>query len=78
MSNTVNISNEQVQQAAASGAKLLSDDERVSIPPSMAMSGDLAILMTCLNGLANGTIMLGNPPPADPILEDDIPEGDPE
>ena len=72
--NQVNITPDQVARAAASGIKLLSDDERVSVPPSVAMSGDLTILVGFLNGLANGELVLGPAPKPDSVL----PPGGPE
>jgi hypothetical protein len=59
---TVNITPEQVQKACASAIKLLQDDTKVSIPPSLALSGDLTIIMGILNALAQGQAVLGNPP----------------
>jgi len=64
---TVNISNEQVQQAARSGVKLLTDDERVSVPPSMSMSGDFHVMMTVLQGLASGSIVVAPPTAAETL-----------
>ena len=57
----INITPEQVQKACASAIKLLSDDTKVNIPPSMALSGDLTIIMGILNALAAGQAVLGNP-----------------
>ena len=58
---TVNVTPEQVQKACGSAIKLLQDDNRVNIPPSMALSGDLTIIMGILNALASGQAVLGNP-----------------
>lgn len=57
----VNISQEQVARAAAAGVALLNDDERVSVPPSLALSGDLTILVGMLTSLASGQAVLANP-----------------
>lgn len=59
----VNISQEQVARAAAEGVKLLQDDERVNVPPSLALSGDFAVLVGCLSSLATGQAVLTNPEP---------------
>lgn len=63
--NQVNISAEQVAAASRAGLKLLTDDERVNVPPSMALSGDLTILTGFLQGLASGELVLG-PRPQEP------------
>lgn len=57
----VNISPEQIQRAAMAGANLLADDERVSVPPSMALSGDLSVLNAVLLALANGQAVISSP-----------------
>lgn len=64
MSQQVNITNEQIARAAQSTQKLLNDDEHVSIPPSLALSGDLSIIIGILGGLASGNLVVGNPPEA--------------
>ena len=61
--NQIEIQPEQVQKACVSAVKLLTDDTRVNVPPSMALSGDLTILMGILNALASGQAVLGNPQP---------------
>ena len=58
----VNVSNEQVMKACGSAAKLLTDDERVSVPPSLAMSGDLSIAVGVLTSLSTGQAVITNPP----------------
>lgn len=50
----VNINNQQIAQAAGNIWKLLNDDDRVNLPPSMARSGDLVIMDAILSGLASG------------------------
>lgn len=57
MQQKVEISNQQIAQAAANIGRLLNDDERVSLPPSMARSGDLVIMDVVLGGLSNGTLI---------------------
>ena len=66
---TVQIQPEQIQRAAQAGLKLLNDDERVNISPSLALSGDFAILNGMLQALASGQAVLGNPekPLAPPV-----------
>lgn len=61
----VNISNEQIARAALATSKLLTDDDRVNIPPSVALSGDLTVIMGVLGGLAQGTLIVGNSPEAE-------------
>lgn len=51
----------QVQNAAAAGVKLLTDDDRVNVPPSMATDGTFSILIGLLNALASGQAVMGNP-----------------
>ena len=58
----INITPEQVQKACGSAIKLLQDDNRVNVPPSMALSGDLTIIMGILQSLATGAAVLTNPP----------------
>lgn len=73
----VNLTPEQIQKAALAGAKLLGDDERVSVPPSMALSGDLTILNAILLALGNGQAVLSSPPPQEvpevPPVPDAVP-----
>jgi len=58
----VNVTNEQVSRACAAVGKLLCDDERVNVPPSLAMSGELTIVVGILQSLATGAAVLTNPP----------------
>lgn len=58
---TVNITQDQVARAAQAGVKLLNDDERVNVPPSLALSGDLTVLVGVLSSLASGQAVLANP-----------------
>ncbi len=74
--NKVSLTQEQVQQAAASGANLLNDDERVSVPPSMAKSGDYNVLLGVLGALASGQVVLGPPQPQVPPQPPEPPVGD--
>ena len=60
----VNITTERAAGACAAAAKLLTNDERVNVPPSMAMDGTLALAVGILTSLANGTAVLSNPPEA--------------
>lgn len=59
----VNLTAEQVQRAAKEGVKLLSDEDRVNVPPSMAMSGSYQVLIGMLTALATGEVVMGNPEP---------------
>ena len=61
----------QVQMAAAAGVKLLQQDD-LMVPLSVAKSGALSILEGMLNALANGEVVLTNPPPPE-----NIPQGAP-
>lgn len=58
----VNVSTEQVAKACMETAKLLQNDDRVNVPPSMAMDGSLALAVGILTSLANGQAILTNPP----------------
>lgn len=57
----VQVQPEQVQGAAAAGVKLLTDDARVNVPPSMAQDGTFVLLTGLLQALATGQAVLGNP-----------------
>lgn len=58
----VNITTEQVANACQNAAQLLTNDERVNVPPSMAMDGTLALAVGILTSLATGQAILANPP----------------
>jgi hypothetical protein len=62
----VQVQPEQVQAAAQAGVKLLMDDARISIPPSMAQDGTFVLLTGLLQALATGQAVLGNPVDAEP------------
>lgn len=55
----------QVQMAAAAGVKLLQVDD-LPVPMVIAKSGALSVLEGVLNALANGEVVLSQPPPASP------------
>lgn len=57
----ITLTNQQIAQAAGEVLKLLNDDERVSIPPSMARSGSLVIMDKILQSLVNGEVVMANP-----------------
>ncbi len=70
----IQVQPEQVQKAAAAGLKLLTDDGRVNLPPSMAQDGTYVLLTGLLQALASGQAVLGNPAPpetADKVANDD-------
>tara|TARA_R110002126_G_scaffold113430_10_gene251965 strand:- start:472 stop:756 length:285 start_codon:yes stop_codon:yes gene_type:complete len=73
----VNISNEQIARAAQSTSKLLTDDERVNVPPSLALSGDLTVIMGVLGGLASGALIVGNSPEGQEVVPANQEEGAP-
>ena len=77
MTQSVNITPEQIQKAAQAGVNLLSDDERVSVPPSMALNGDLSVLNAVLVALANGQAIVTAPQEAPDVDLPDV-EGGPE
>lgn len=58
----------QIQMAAASGVKLLQQDD-LMVPLSVSKSGALGILESMLNALANGEVVLSQPPQAPPLPE---------
>lgn len=55
----------QVQMAAAAGVKLLQVDD-LPVPMNIAKSGALSILEGILQALAQGEVVLGPAPPANP------------
>jgi len=57
----VQLTTQQIAQAAASTQKLLNDDARVNIPPSMAMSGDLVVINAVLGALVRGEVVVAAP-----------------
>lgn len=83
MNRNMQLTPEQVRATAAEGLKLINDDSRVSLPPSMAANGSFVMLNGILKALANGELVLGNPippqvdgpkppsPPEDPPANDD-------
>jgi hypothetical protein len=72
----------QVQMAAAAGVKLLQVDD-LPVPLIVAKTGALGILESMLNALANGEVVLTQPPVANapppgdpaPTPDEDTPEG---
>lgn len=73
----VNLTPEQIQKAAQAGVKLLSDDERVTVPPSMALSGDLQVLNAILVAIGNGQAVLSAPTPPEMPEGIDVPPAPP-
>lgn len=71
----IQVQPEQVQKAAAAGLKLLTDDGRVNLPPSMAQDGTFVLLTGLLQALSTGQAVLGNPADAVPAGEDGKDEG---
>jgi hypothetical protein len=55
------LSPQQIAQACATGLSLLNDDERVTITPSMAKSGDLVVLDHVLGAMAKGELVVTSP-----------------
>lgn len=68
--NTVNLSQEQMQQAATAGAQLLQTPGAVSIPSTMAITGIIGMLNALLTAIANGQVIVVNVP------QKQIPEGE--
>ena len=73
----VNVTPEQIQSACQAGVKLLTNDERVNCPPSMAMNGELALVVGILTSLATGQAVLSNAPEADQAPANDGEGGTP-
>ena len=66
----------QVQMAAAAGVKLLQVDD-LPVPLAVAKSGALGILEGMLQAIANGEVVLSQPPAAEvPAAPPKNPEGD--
>lgn len=65
MQQQVKLTPEQITAAAGRGAKLLSDEGRVNVPPSMALDGSYSVLVAILTALGSGQAILSNPVPAE-------------
>jgi hypothetical protein len=59
----VDITQEQMKQAAIAGVQLLNTQGAVTVPSPMAISGVMAILNSMLTAIANGEVILMNVPP---------------
>jgi len=57
----ISLNNQQIAQAAADIFKLINDDERVNISPSLARSGSLVIMDQVLSSLISGEVVVANP-----------------
>ena len=62
----VNLSPEQIQKAAAFGAKLLTTPGAVHVDSASALNGDLQLLHIILSNVAEGLVILATPEQATP------------
>lgn len=62
----MNASPQQIKAAAAAGVELLSNKD-LSVPLGIAMGGQLGMLNGMLLALANGDLVLVNPPTAEQV-----------
>ena len=59
---TIDISQEQMKQAASAGVQLLNMPGAVNVPSPMAISGVMGVLNSMLTAIANGEVILLNVP----------------
>jgi hypothetical protein len=67
---TVDITQEQMKQAATAGVQLLNTQGAVNVPSPMAITGVMGVLNSMLTAIANGEVVLMNVSPMK------VPEGD--
>lgn len=63
---TIDISQEQMKQAASAGVQLLNMPGAVNIPSPMAITGVVGVLNSMLTAIANGEVILLNVPKKQP------------
>lgn len=63
---TVDISQEQMKQAAAVGVQLLNTPGAVNVPSQMAITGMVGVLNSMLSAIMNGEVILLNVPAKQP------------
>lgn len=75
---TVDISQEQMKQAASAGVQLLNMPGAVNVPSQMAITGVVGVLNSMLNAIMNGEVILLNVPKKQPEGEGEKtpPEGE--
>lgn len=59
---TIDITQEQMKQAATAGVQLLNTQGAVNVPSPMAISGVMGVLNSMLTAIANGEVILLNVP----------------
>ena len=59
---TVDITQEQMKQAASAGVQLLNTQGAVNVPSPMAITGVMGVLNSMLTAIANGEVILLNVP----------------
>lgn len=69
----VNLSQDNIQQAAAAGLTLLQTPGAVNVPGPMAVSGIVAVLNSLLTAIVNKQVVVLNP---QPVGDKKPPEGD--
>lgn len=60
---TIDITQEQMKQAAQAGVQLLNTPGSVNVPSPMAISGVMGVLNSMLTAIANGEVVLMNVAP---------------
>jgi hypothetical protein len=73
---TINLSHEQTQKAAAAGAQLLQTQGAVNVPGPMAVSGIIGALNSLLTAIASGQVLVVNAPTKKAEGSETPPEGD--
>ncbi len=73
---TVDISQIQMQQAAAAGAQLLQTPGAVNVPSPMAITGIVGTLNSMLTAIANGQVIIVNVPTQKAEGDETPPGGD--
>jgi hypothetical protein len=71
----IDITQEQMKQAAIAGVQLLNTQGAVTVPSPMAISGVMGVLNSMLTAIANGEVILLNVPVKQPEGEPP-PEGE--
>lgn len=71
---TIDITQEQMKQAASAGVQLLQTPGAVNVPSPMAISGVMGVLNSMLTAIANGQVILLNVP-TEKVGESETPPG---
>ncbi len=63
---TIDITQDQMKQAASAGVQLLQTPGAVNVPSTMAITGVIGVLNSMLTAIANGQVLLLNAPVKQP------------